>query len=124
MCQNNHIAKVSDLEVSIETLYNEYIKNPIPQAVVLGGLEPFDSWCDVYELISYFRRREITDMFIIYTGYTEEELNETTILSTLRSEFKNIIIKFGRYIPDQIGHYDKVLGVELASDNQYAVQIC
>lgn len=124
ICQNSHIAKAPDIVVSVEALYNEYIKNPIPQAVVLGGLEPFDSWNDVYELISYFRTKGITDMFVIYTGYTEKELNETVILLTLKSEFKNIIVKFGRYIPNQISHYDEVLGVELASDNQYAKQIC
>jgi hypothetical protein len=32
----------------------------------------------------------------------------------------NIIVKFGRYRPNQEPHFDKVLGVELASDNQYA----
>ena len=38
--------------------------------------------------------------------------------------FTNIIIKFGRYIPNQKPHYDEVLGVNLASDNQYAERIC
>jgi len=32
----------------------------------------------------------------------------------------NIIVKFGRYRPNQEKHYDKILGVFLASDNQYA----
>ena len=35
-------------------------------------------------------------------------------------KFSNIIIKFGRYIPGQKPHYDEILGVNLASDNQYA----
>ena len=35
-------------------------------------------------------------------------------------KWENIIIKFGRYIPNQEKHYDDVLGIELASDNQYA----
>jgi hypothetical protein len=39
-------------------------------------------------------------------------------------DYKNIIIKYGRYIPNQTPHYDEVLGVYLASDNQYAVRIC
>jgi hypothetical protein len=37
--------------------------------------------------------------------------------------FSNIIIKFGRFIPNQEPHYDEVLGVKLASDNQYARRI-
>lgn len=39
------------------------------------------------------------------------------------SEYKNIVVKFGRYIPGQEKHYDEVLGVYLASDNQYAEKI-
>ena len=36
---------------------------------------------------------------------------------------ENIIVKYGRYIPDQEKHYDEVLGVYLASNNQYAERI-
>ena len=34
-----------------------------------------------------------------------------------------IIIKYGRFIPNQQKHYDEILGVYLASDNQYAEKI-
>jgi hypothetical protein len=37
--------------------------------------------------------------------------------------FKNIIIKFGRFVPNKPHHIDEVLGIELASDNQYAKRI-
>ena len=60
------------------------------------------------------------DDIVIYTGYTEEESAE--IIKELSKE-KNIIIKFGRFIPDQESHYDEVLGVNLASPNQYARRI-
>jgi hypothetical protein len=33
-----------------------------------------------------------------------------------------IIIKYGRYKPNQKMKYDKVLGVNLASDNQFAIR--
>ena len=32
----------------------------------------------------------------------------------------NIIVKFGRFIPNSPHIYDTLLGVELASNNQYA----
>ena len=51
--------------------------------------------------------------------YFNEILNKVTVLK----RFPNIIIKFGRYIPNQQPHYDEVLGVNLASDNQYAERI-
>ena len=34
--------------------------------------------------------------------------------------YGNVVVKFGRYIPNQKHIFDEVLGVELASDNQYA----
>ena len=34
--------------------------------------------------------------------------------------YGNVIVKFGRYVPNQKHIFDEVLGVELASDNQYA----
>ena len=56
----------------------------------------------------------------MYTGYYKEELlPELNILS----QYKNMIVKFGRYIPEQESIYDDVLGVTLASSNQYAVKI-
>ena len=90
-------------------------------AVVIGGLEPFDTWEEVYEFIKKIRKQSGDDI-IIYTGYTEEEIKP--ILQTLKTEFCNIIVKFGRYIPNQKPHFDEVLGVNLASENQYARRIC
>ena len=66
------------------------------------------------------------------TKLTDEELNETCVISVYRSsiltsdilkKFKNIIVKFGRYRPNFQKHFDEVLGVELASTNQYAKRI-
>jgi hypothetical protein len=34
-----------------------------------------------------------------------------------------LIFKFGRFIPDRPHRFDEVLGVELASDNQFAVNL-
>ena len=65
---------------------------------------------------------------MIYTGYTKEELqnkiykDNISYLDKLK-QYKNIIIKYGRYIPNQTPHYDEVLGVNLASDNQYAERL-
>ena len=57
---------------------------------------------------------------MIYTGYYPEEVK--MVLDELR-KFNNIIIKFGRFIPDKEKHYDELLGIELASPNQYAERI-
>ena len=73
---------------------------------------------DLCRLIATFRDGGCNDPFIVYTGYNEDEFDT----SWLRS-FPNIIVKYGRFIPQQVSHYDELLGVNLASQNQYAKKI-
>lgn len=117
ICQNSDLAKMPEKEVDNETIYGHYISNPISKAIVLGGLEPMLQFEEVYSLIKYFRDNGCNDPFVIYTGYNKNELHWE--LDQLRA-FRKIIVKFGRYVPGQEKHFDKVLGVELASNNQYA----
>ncbi len=64
------------------------------------------------------------DDIVIYTGYTEEEVvTNFKNYFLLLQKYPNIIIKFGRFIPDQKAHFDEVLGVNLRSNNQYAKKI-
>jgi organic radical activating enzyme len=119
VCQNSHLVKLDNKEVSLKTLINYYINNNITSAIVLGGLEPFDSWDDLLGLIKEFR--EVTkDDIVIYTGYTEKELSEKLNFLT---RYDNIIVKFGRFIPDNKSHLDATLGIYLSSENQYARRI-
>jgi organic radical activating enzyme len=119
VCQNSHLVKLDNKEISLKTLINYYINNNITSAIVLGGLEPFDSWEDLLELIKEFRKVTKDDI-VIYTGYTEKELSEKLNFLT---EYDNIIVKFGRFIPDNESHLDPVLGIYLSSENQYARRI-
>ena len=120
ICQNSQLAKDPDIDISFIEIVSRYVKNDITKAVVFSGLEPFDS-IFLLRLIAEFRKYT-DDEIVIYTGYTEEELEEDGILSKVK-EYKNIVIKFGRFIPNQEKHYDELLGVELASPNQYARRI-
>lgn len=116
ICQNSPLVNEPDISISVYKLIDRYIYNPITKAIVCQGLEPFDSKDDLYVFLDIFRRCS-NDTVVIYTGYTEEELKDE--LSKLQ-RLGNIIIKFGRYIPNQSSHFDNILGVTLASPNQYA----
>ena len=118
-CQNSSLAKTPIIEISVDDLVNRYINNPITEAVVMQGLEPFDSWNDLKEFVQKLREYNNDDI-VIYTGYNKDEVSK--YIEEL-SVYPNIIIKFGRYIPNQDGHYDDVLGVYLISNNQYAERI-
>lgn len=122
VCQNSALATAPDIEIKSSSIVERYLENDITQAICFQGLEPLDTWEDVWRLICKFREQTLDDI-VIYTGYTEEEVyNKRYIMNNLK-QFPNIIIKFGRFIPDQKPHYDKLLGVNLASDNQYARKI-
>ena len=118
-CQNSPLSKTEDIEMNITDIVIRYLNNPITESVVMQGLEPFDSWDDLIEFVKQLRE-SINDDIVIYTGYYKEEIADKI---ALLSKYKNIIIKYGRYIPHQEKHYDEVLGVYLASSNQYAERI-
>lgn len=120
MCQNNQLINSNIINMEIASICYRYITNPITKAIVIGGLEPFLQYDDICNLISYFRSQECYDDIVIYTGYYKKEIQEQI---KFLQQFKNIIVKFGRFIPNQEKHYDKVLGVYLASENQYAERI-
>ena len=125
ICQNSGLAHDPDIEISAIEIVSRYVKNPITHAVVIGGLEPFDSFGDLYELVRELRKFTEDDI-VIYTGYKEAEFKHLPAYKAFYKEiasFSNIIIKFGRFIPGQEPHYDDVLGVKLASSNQYARRI-
>lgn len=121
MCQNSELAKSPNIEISAKDIVARYNSSPISQALVCGGLEPFDSETSLLELMFTFREKS-SDPIVIYTGYYKEEISEY-IYKSICKYIPNVIIKWGRYIPNQKPHYDEVLGVYLASDNQYAEKI-
>lgn len=120
VCQNSALATADNVEIGINNLVERYINNDISKAVCFQGLEPMDSYNDLIMFISTLREK-CDDDVVIYTGYKYDEIKENIDYITKR--YKNIIVKFGRFIPNQESHYDKILGVTLASSNQYAEKI-
>ena len=116
ICQNCKLAQANDIKISVEQIVDRYLSNRITSAIICAGLEPFDSWWDLHDLIIEIRQKTKDDI-VIYTGYQKEEISYAIDWLHL---FPNIIVKFGRFIPNQQTHYDEVLGVKLASPNQYA----
>ena len=119
MCQNSSLATSKPIDISISALIERYMNNPITSAVVCAGLEPMDSWDALQCFVMNFRYW-CGDDIVIYTGYNKDEIADKVEWLKL---YGPIVIKYGRYVPDQQKHYDGVLGVSLASDNQYAERI-
>lgn len=121
ICQNSNLADYPPIETSAEELVERYINNPITNAVCFQGLEPFDTFNDLMDFVFILRNcYNCHDDIVIYTGYEEHEIKD--YLKKLKN-YDKIIIKFGRYLPNKDSRYDKLLGVQLASKNQYAKTI-
>ena len=116
VCQNSALTHAPNISVSIQSLIDRYMNNAITKAVIFQVLEPFDSFDELYEFCKMFRQYSQDDI-VIYSGYTEQEIEPKI---SILSEYNNIIVKFGRFIPNSLHKFDNTLGVELASDNQYA----
>ena len=121
VCQNWGLATSNAFEIDEEALIRTYLDQRLTTSVVFGGLEPFDSFSDVISFVNLFRNKyKCRDDIVIFTGYNKEEINE--YIKDLQG-YENIIVKFGRFIPNRTEHFDEVLGVMLGSDNQYAERI-
>lgn len=121
VCQNDGWRNAAPVDIPDKDIIERYLDNDITKAICFGGLEPFEQFDEVFNFIAVFRNYyHCDDTVVIYTGY-----NNTEILSQIEmlKKMPNIIIKFGRYIVNQDKHYDEILGVELASDNQYTEKI-
>ncbi len=120
-CQNSDLARSPIIEISAENIIERYISNKITKSIVCGGLEPMDNFDDLSQLLYSFRDKSEDD-FVIYTGYTKQECEQNGWISVL-SKVPNVIIKFGRYIPNSTSHYDDILGINLNSEGQFAERI-
>lgn len=118
-CQNWELSKQPAIEHDTAAIVERYMSNPITKAVVCGGLEPMCTFDELLDFVGKLRERADDDI-VIYTGYYPEEIPQQ--LEALR-RYKNIIVKFGRFHPNDKKHYDETLGVFLASNNQYAINI-
>ena len=118
-CQNWELAAAPSQMVNIKELLEQYKSNPITEAIVLQGLEPLDSLIDVCFVAACLANLKIADDLVIYTGYTKTEVPMHTIYQIAEIIPGNLIMKWGRFKPRHTPHYDPVLGVKLASDNQY-----
>ena len=119
VCQNNPLIKEPIVEIDDNKLIERYTNDTSMSSIIFQGLEPFDQFDELFEFIRKFREKSSDDL-VIYSGYNKSEIEEQV---NLLKQFPNIIVKFGRYIPNDTSRYDEILGITLASSNQYAEKI-
>jgi hypothetical protein len=121
LCQNSSLANSPNIDIDVDVLVERYMNNPITHAVICAGLEPMDSFEDLWRFIFHLRVKGCNDDVVIYSGYYKHEIPEEHIKRL--TLVPNVVVKWGRYVPNQKPHFDRILGIGLASDNQYAERI-
>lgn len=127
-CQNEHLRGAETKIYVINDIINLYNRLSEHKAIVCAGLDPLDSMEDIENLLEAFNAS--ADMckpvdFVIYTGYTIEEMEETVqdylFQGWVKSKNMRLIVKYGRYDKNNNHKYvSKTLGIELAGNNQKA----
>lgn len=124
LCQNEPWSKEPIKQYDDIWILNEFDSNPFVDAIVLGGMEPLKQFDELIDFLNCRREHKSEKVnnadVVIYTGYYPNEIKAE--LLALR-EFPNIIMKYGRFIPNIEGRFDPILGVNLASNNQYAEKL-
>ena len=118
VCQNSSLVFEPDIDILMSDIWLLYEQNPLTKGFCFQGLEPFDSY-QIFDLIDTIRYY-CDDPIIIYTGYNREQMPKQI---EILKQYRNIIVKWGRFILGDEPHYDEILGVNLASNNQYAERI-
>ena len=119
VCQNGALAAEPNYKISFEKIWDLYKQNPLTKGFCCQGLEPLDSFCALLDFVQFIRNKT-NDVIIIYTGY--DKFEKPLFLKAI-NQYTNIIVKWGRFILGDEPHYDPILGVKLASNNQYAEAI-
>lgn len=127
-CQNAHLQNCrTTITASASDIADLYANLGTHEAVVMAGLEPFDSFDDVLSIIDSIGHLSKPCDFVIYTGYNLDEYQtqfETELINKFKSirhfNNKNLIVKIGRYDQTQTcTWFNKTLGVQLATKNQF-----
>lgn len=126
VCQNSALAAAPDIEISNDEIITTFCNNKISEALVIGGLEPFDTFDELYKFLidykEYITNNQLAARdIVIYSGYNKNEI--WNYLRALKELNLPIIVKFGRFIPNKENIYDSELGVVLSSYNQYAEKL-
>lgn len=116
VCQNDGWRASAPISIDDEQLCLRYLNNPLTESIVFGGLEPLEQFDELCSFLEVLRGQfQCKDDVVIYTGYYFEEVPEW--IQQLAT-YGNVIVKFGRYIPNQKHIFDEVLASNSASDNQ------
>lgn len=117
ICQNSKLNNI--VSIDSNDILSSVKNNKIVTAYVFSGLETMDNFKELLYLIAKIRIYNSFDI-VIYTGYYPNEVQEEI---NMLKEFDNVIVKFGRFIANSEPRYDEVLGITLASNNQFAERI-
>ena len=120
-CQNKHLSQLPSQIFPDEEILERFRNNPLTEAIVIGGLEPFEQLQELVIFIGEAIKSDFKVPIIIYTGFEIDDFDlYWSGFEPAAKIYKGpVIVKFGKYIADKPSYFNEDLGVSLISDNQY-----
>lgn len=129
-CQNSRLFGKTPNVYKLSDIVDLWNSLNTHKAVVCVGLEPFDSFYELYDIFFSLLKLSNKDFdFVIYTGYEYHEIENHVnslkyaynISSMDNKNNVNLIIKYGRYDKNDCHgpYYSSILGVRLSTCNQH-----
>jgi len=120
-CFNFGLRDQENIIISAKTIIDWHSSNLFEEAIICSGLNPFDSFEDLEELVRECYKENYSCDLIIFTGYEKKDIEDKIYtLTKIKHSDQKIIIKYGRYDKYQVESiYDDNLGIYLPL-NQYS----
>ena len=120
-CQNKHLSQLPSQNFPDEEILERFHNNPLTEAIVIGGLEPFEQLNELVIFIGEAIKAELNVPIVIYTGFEIDDFDlYWSGFEPAAKTYKGpVIVKFGRYVANSESYFNEDLGVTLISKNQY-----
>ena len=120
-CQNKHLSQLPSQNFPDEEILKRFRNNPLTEAIVIGGLEPFEQLNELVIFIGEAIKAELDVPIVIYTGFEIDDFDlYWSGFEPAAKTYKGpVIVKFGRYVANSESIFNEDLGVTLISKNQY-----
>ena len=75
ICQNDGWRANATIEMADDDIIKRYLDNDITSAICFAGLEPFEQFDEMFEVIRKLRTEyHCDDAVVIYTGFNQNEI--------------------------------------------------
>ena len=74
-CQNRHLSQIPSQNFPDEEILERFCSNPLSEAIVIGGLEPFEQLDEIVIFIGAATKAGLDVPIVVYTGFELDDFD-------------------------------------------------